>query len=621
MNQIWWILCIVLFPIVCFSQDTTYIIERVDVITPKLRSQLVGSHSTAYTFQDLQALPSKNIAELLQQEAGVFIKNYGSGSISTSSVRGGNAGHTLVLWNDLPIQSPMLGLLDLSLLPSNFAESISIQKGGGSAKWGSGAVGGIISLNNTADFDNHLTNTMKISVGSLGAFQQGIIVKTGTQKFQSHTKIAYQEAENDFTYPLTQNIERINKNARLRQRNVLQDFYFKPKPNQEIGTHFWYQNASRQIPALTTQAQSTAHQSDEAFRLMVDYKNVQQRSVYQVKLAYFKEQLRYFQDALSAGAFSNFSTILADATAQFVLNNHHRILIGLTENITRATADNYQQSPDEYRTALFATHDWRFKDWQTELTVRQVMIDSRFAPVTPMFGINKPLSKSLTAKAKVSRNYRLPTLNDRYWQPGGNPDLLPESGWSEEVSLHYDKTFKLSAFKASSAVFNRNMNNWIMWSILDNQAFWSANNITKVWSRGLENKLELAYRKDIFETEVLLGHNWIRSTNQLPITQPNIPVNQQLFYTPGHQFFGKLRLSVWELYLTYYHNYTGKTLGVNEDLPAYHLGSLQLSVEWDLGELEGDFLINVHNIWNTDYYIVERRPMAGRLFNFTVIVR
>lgn len=33
-------------------------------------------------------------------------------------------------------------------------------------------------------------------------------------------------------------------------------------------------------------------------------------------------------------------------------------------------------------------------------------------------------------KASVARNHRYPTLNDRYYQPGGNPDLRPEHGFT-----------------------------------------------------------------------------------------------------------------------------------------------------------------------------------------------
>jgi len=74
------------------------------------------------------------------------------GSIATSAIRGASAGHTVVVWNGLALQSPMLGLLDLSMLPSGLVDEVSIQYGGQSTLWGSGAIGGVIHLNNQAKF-------------------------------------------------------------------------------------------------------------------------------------------------------------------------------------------------------------------------------------------------------------------------------------------------------------------------------------------------------------------------------------------------------------------------------------------------------------------------------------
>ena len=75
-------------------------------------------------------LEQRQFPELLNQLSGVHIRSYGSGSLATSSVRGGSAGHTLVLWNNVPISSPLLGLLDLSLLHRSAFDSATLVKGG-----------------------------------------------------------------------------------------------------------------------------------------------------------------------------------------------------------------------------------------------------------------------------------------------------------------------------------------------------------------------------------------------------------------------------------------------------------------------------------------------------------
>jgi len=622
MKSVWLNIIFVSFSVLSFGQvDTTLTIETIDVKTTQLRKNPVGSQSQTYNSQTLSTLPARNIAELLQQETGIFIKTYGSGSLATSSIRGGNAGHTLVLWNDLPIQSPMLGLLDLSLLPINIVEEVSVQQGGGTTMWGSGAVGGVIALNNLPDFSNKISGQSQMTFGSFGLFQQNLSAKIGHEKFQSQTKLSHQQAENDFIYWLSPTFNRANENAAFYQQNILQDFYFRPKPNQTFAAHFWYQASEREIPPTSVQVRSKAHQNDEVFRFMLNFKNIGNQIITKSKVGFFKEYLNYFDDQVGIVSLSNFSTLLGEFDGQITLPKNQKISFGTTHTFTKAEADGYKDQSTEYRAALFAAYNWNYTSWRTQISVRQEVTNGKFVPITPMFGIEKRFGKLVDLKFKVSRNYRLPTLNDRFWQPGGNPDLLPENGWSEELNLSINKKWNHWNFKISTTGFNRNMENWIMWSLLDGQSFWSANNITEVWSRGIEQRLKINYKKKDWRYNFSAGYNWLRSTNQVTITQPKIPANQQLFYTPEHQIFGKLGVHWQKLSLNYYHNFTSSTLGVNEDLGAYDLGNLQVGYDWKVSDLEGNLLLNIQNIWNIDYYIVERRPMAGRAFNITLIIR
>jgi vitamin B12 transporter len=622
MKNVWLIFFFVGFSELLFAQvDTTLTIETVDISVQKLRKKPVGSQSQTYNSQTLSTLPARNVAELLQQETGVFIKTYGSGSLATSSMRGGNAGHTLVLWNDLPIQSPMLGLLDLSLLPTNMADEISVQQGGGTAMWGSGAVGGVIALNNQADFANEISANSQMTFGSFGLFQQNLTAKIGNKKFQSHTKLSHQQAENDFTYWLSPTFERTNENADFQQQNILQDVYFKPKSNQTLATHFWYQTSAREIPPTSVQVRSKAHQNDEAFRFILDFKNIGNQVITNGKLGFFKENLDYFDDQIGLISVSYFSTFLGEFDTEIHLPHSQKIYLGTTHTFTSANADGYASQPTEYRAALFASYYWNYKNWQTQISVREEMVNGKFVPITPMLGVEKALGKSFDFKLKISRNYRLPTLNDRFWQPGGNPDLLPEKGWSEEATLAYKKSSNGWQFNVSTTGFNRKMENWIMWALLEKQSFWSATNITEVWSRGAEQRLKIDYQKKDWQYSVSAGYNWTRSTNQIAVEKPKIPANQQLFYTPEHQFFGKLGINWRQLNMNYYHSFTSATLGVNENLAAYDLANFQFGYDWKLGDLKGNLLFNIQNIWNTNYYIVERRPMAGRAFNVVLVVR
>ena len=488
----------------CNAQVDTIPLQPIEVKATKIRQAAIGSESQSWSSADLQKLPAQSIADFLDSETGIFIKSYGLGSLATSSIRGGSASHTLVLWNGLPIQSPMLGLLDLSLLPTMAAEKAEVQYGGASAMWGSGAVGGIVALENQTDFSKKTKVSSRSTLGSFGRLQQALQLGLGNGRLQSQTKLSYQEAENDFFYEIHPDLpERQQRNARFLQRNLFQDFYFKINSRQKIAAHFWLQNSTRQIPPTIVQNQSRAYQDDAAMRLVVDWQSIGEESVWTGKIGYFKEDLGYYDEQIGLEALSNFSAWMGELDGQFSLDKsgQHSLLVGTTHSLNKAFAEEYRSKHPikEYRAALFARYQGNFKKLTTQFSLRQELAGGDFVPLVPILGLNKSIGKQWEVKMKVSKNYRLPTLNDQFWQPGGNLDLKPESGWSKEATIAWKTERKDKGFDSRLALtgFDRNVNNWILWSKQENQAFWSANNITEVWSRGLEARLSLNYRKAV----------------------------------------------------------------------------------------------------------------------------
>ena len=91
------------------AQADTILIEAVEVTAARFEHQDRGENIQSWSKKTLERYQSANLGELLDQEGGVFIKSYGIGSLATSSLQGGSAGHTALNWNGLPINSPMLG--------------------------------------------------------------------------------------------------------------------------------------------------------------------------------------------------------------------------------------------------------------------------------------------------------------------------------------------------------------------------------------------------------------------------------------------------------------------------------------------------------------------------------
>lgn len=80
-----------------------------------------------------------------------------------------------------------------------------------------------------------------------------------------------------------------------------------------------------------------------------------------------------------------------------------------------------------------------------------------------------------------SRNYRFPTLNDLYFQPGGNPDLQPEHGFTYDggVSFAFAKEGRY-AVHGEATWFDSYIDDWILWIPLGGkQDFWTPKNLKK----------------------------------------------------------------------------------------------------------------------------------------------
>ncbi len=595
------------------QKDTFYNIPTINIIASKIRQHNTGSINQQWTSEQLDKIAAKHVGELLGEEAGIYLKSYGQGSLATSSVRGGSAGHTLVLWNGLPIHSPMLGLLDLALLPIQQFESVNFTAGGNSSMWGSGAIGGVLNMGNQPDFSSKLKITNSTRLGSFGQFQQNLKFRYGNEKLQFASKVSHQQAKNDFHYFLADGLpDRQQTNAELNQQHFGQDVFWNINNRNKLALHLWWQKSDRQIPPTNVQTRSEAHQDDVSTRAIFSYQRIEKNGLWNFKTGFFNEDLDFFDDQTLLESLSNFKTYLAEITRTWSWRKNHEFLIGNTYTHTQVwTADYVNNHPSEFKKAIFGSWKYQGKKLNTQLSLRQEMIDQSIVPIIPAFGFDYNITSTFLMKGKFSRNYRLPTFNDRFWLPGGNIDLAPESGWSQELSLVYKHDWKNFSINTSFTAFNRNIDNWILWSRQEGQTFWSANNITKVWSRGLEPRIQFIYKNGFTTFQLRSGYNFIRSTNQVALSRPNMEVGEQLIYTPIHHVNINFTIQRKNLSLAYHHSFTGATDGINDDIAASQLGNFRIQYDAVFKSYKGNLFCNINNIWDVNYQVVERRPMPG----------
>ncbi|GJM36226.1 MAG: TonB-dependent receptor [Saprospiraceae bacterium] len=601
--------------------DTVLQLPAVEVAGIRLRTLPPGEGVETWDSARLEMAAYRNTAELLSREGGVFIKSYGIGSSATSSIRGGSAGQTSVVWNGLPLQSPMLGQLDLSLLPVAFVDQLSVRYGGNGASWGSGAIGGVITIDNTAKYGIGHKVDLYSALGSFGRWDEQLKWQYGNTKFAGATRIFHQQATNDFAYRIRPDLpEKRQDNAAIRQSGVLQELYWKNRPNQELSLQLWGQLAAREIPPTSTQSRSEAFQKDEFVRSAVHWKRHGRNSIIQARTGLFLENMNYQDKQIGEDSKSHFWTLMGELDGQWQLKKQRKFQLVINQIYTRAVTDGYQEPAAQYRISLFGAFQQNLGSWKAQLSARQELVGGKLVALMPHLGLEGKLGPWLTIKGKLARNYRLPSLNDLYWRPGGNRDLLAEHGWSKE--LGFSTHWKSESHQLTYGVtgFSRRIHNWILWSLKTGDAFWSASNIAEVWSRGIEQRLnyKMSYANGCWQLSA--GYDFTLSTNEKAIQNPKIDAGAQLFYVPKHQAFASL-IWYWKKWnLAYQHRYTGPVTALNDSLKGYQVGNWQMQYSHTYKRYSASIFLQIDNSWNANYRIVERRPMPGRSFEVGVRV-
>ncbi len=592
--------------------DTSILIPAINVEGFKVRESAIGGVVSEWDSAALQANPRASFGDILQSESNVFVKTYGNNSLSTLSVRGASASQTLVTWNGLPVQSTMLGLLDLSLIPGAFADKLQLETGGNSSSGGSGAIGGVLAFEQRTSFQHKVNINYASSFGSFGSLHQGLSLQFGNKFFQSRTQVVYQKATNNIRYEPAPGKPKLRQdNARFEQPAIMQTFAFQAKKHHLFEVHLWLQKSYKEIPATLTQSKSEAYQEDRFKRVMASYKFLKGKSKLNAKAGFFDDRQFYNDPQIVLSADNDFTNILTELNYAFQFNRKHLIELTNSNVITKAKSASYEQVEKLNRFALLFTYKMQLKKLAFQISVREEVANKKVLLPLGYAGLEYSFNKHFTLKSKLTRDFRLPTLNDLYWSPGGNVDLKAEQGWGQELSLEFDKKKGKHQFFARQTVYNRNINDWILWAPSTTNFYWEASNIAKVWSWGTETKLDYAYTQAKWHIGFTSLFSFTSSTYRIDLELPKINKGDQLLYTPKIQANNSIAFGFGPWSVDYSHMVVGETQAVNGVLEKYHVANLTNSFHFNQAKTATRLFVSINNIYNQNYIVVERRPSPG----------
>ena len=381
------------------------------------------------------------------------------------------------------------------LPPVNAIERIEVLKGGGSALYGTDAVGGVINviMKKGSDIGNHVT--VKAAGGSWNAEQYAISASGSTDSGLGLIVSATKERRGEYKFKNANGKSQLLKNSGYDDTGVIVKLDQKVGEDNRIGVNFEHINAEGGSPFGFSKWGTTDSHKRISNNVALRYdwnESSDEKGYVQV---YKNYQHAHFRSP-SASNQSNFtdSTVGFEAQQNFKFSETDELTVGM--EYYKTTVDNtalYTGERDINNKAIFAENRWEFApSWQLNTGLRYDHHSKYGSEVTPKVALNKKFDENSNAYLSWGRVFNAPTTDDLFWyQPGayptyGDPDLKPEKGyvWTFGGNTKLNEKTSLSA-----SVFYSKITDAIDWDYTSVPNYTLAVNVNKEKRRGLELSL------------------------------------------------------------------------------------------------------------------------------------
>ncbi|PZX50457.1 iron complex outermembrane receptor protein [Algoriphagus ratkowskyi] len=600
-------------------QDTVKLVE-VEVYAPALDRFAQGQKVMSWKKEDLESYQGRSLASILQEKSPVFIRQYGAGMIASPSFRGTSAGHTAIFWNGLPINSPSLGQSDLSILPISAIDQVSLQFGNAGALFGNEAIGGSIHLESGSRFGNGLELGLMQQVGSFGMLNTHLTGGFSTQNFSSKTRVYREFSKNNFPYKdlgLIGTPEVKEDHAKFDQIGFVQDLGWNLNERNQLKAAFWWNQTNRDVqPVMGSNTRD--EQEDQSIRGVLDYFHFGKKSIWNLKTGIVQGKM-IFNESLNQTT-QYFVSGDWDQTFSEKWNTKTGIRYSLAQGkLSTYTADDTRV--ELYQSTKFNANE----DLAISLNLRQLIYSGTFAPFTPSLGMDwsfwKRSNQYLQLKTSIGKGFKVPTLNDRYWNPGGNPELKPEESLSGEIGLNWSGTGKIT-WNQGLTYYKMSVDNWIIW--LPKGNVWTPENIKKVSNQGIEYQGTLARQIGSWNWKLTTSYTFSKAVTTRGTDENDQSVGKQLPYTPQHQANANLRVQkagFSSLIGTFFVGERAVTADNPRTMPSFQLFNFGMGYDkLTFGKLRFPVSFQINNILNTDYQVLYLRAMPGRSYQFNLSI-
>jgi len=583
------------------QRDSVVVLEEIVLTDSRLQQFSNGIKVTTLT----DSVLTRNrgmLTDNLRTNTPIYFRENGYGMISSASFRGTSAQQTAVIWNGININSQLTGQTDFNALMPQNLDGITVRSGGGSTQYGTGAVGGSIHLNNKLVFDKPLENKLDLRYGSFDTRSLFYKAAYGTEKIALTVGLGHFASENDYVYLGT---DKKNENGAFNNNAFDFAFGFLAAPSNLIKLYHYTFLGNRDFSGTLTAPSDDNYRNYDS-RSLIEWVHFRSNNIQRVCGAYLSERYRYYannaNDAFSFGKSGNFQL---DYDYKFTVKKWTFNGI-LTANTINADGTSISSANRNQLSAILLLSHKPNEKLSYGVNFRQDWVSDYESPFVFSVDASYHLFEKYSIRLNASKNYRVPTFNDLYWQGAGaigNLEVQPESALQAELG----QTVSGKGYKVNLTGFYIATTNLIQWRP-DVAGIWTPQNIRDVAQYGLEFDFK-------FEKELGL-HRFIWNNGYALTKAIDTETQNQLLYVPQHKFTSNLAYSYgrWGTFLQGLYN--GKVFTTTDntnELSDYLV--LDIGLEYRFPKISGVALktiLAVNNLGNKNYQNVAFRPMPNR---------
>jgi iron complex outermembrane receptor protein len=413
--------------------------------------------------------------QYLQLDPSVDVQERGPDGVQADlTIRGSSFGQTLVLLNGLRMNDVQTGHHNMDLpLPADSIERIEILRGAGSTFYGSDATAGSVNfITGPAEFSEFRAGA---SVGNFGTNEQ-----TGSASLLHGPWDEQLSFARDFSsgfmadrdYRSFTAFSNTGLQTGLGRTLVMLGYGDKPfGANQFYGNFDSWERTKSWFGALKQDLGSNT-EFDLGYRRHTD------------EFILFRENPAFYENNHSDESWQ------AALRRKQTLGQNSTLFYG-GEGFHESIDSNNLGQHARSRGAIYLDYDMRVLGRVSFSAGTREEIFASHGEFSPTVSAGVWLKAGWKLKGSASRAFRLPTYTDLYYgDPAnvGNPNLLPESAWSYEGGLLWDRGGR---YKAEVTVFERREKNDIDYVRSSPTDLWHAANIDRLNFTGAETSLEI----------------------------------------------------------------------------------------------------------------------------------